>query len=83
MAGARGIGDGYYEIAIQPGADAADVSAAIDAIPLGAAFVEVYDDVDTVLIFHQTPPGTTVSVRVPVRPTSPKPVAAAVAAASE
>jgi uncharacterized repeat protein (TIGR03917 family) len=61
MAGARSIGDGFFEIAVQAGAVAADVSAALDAIPLDATFVEVYDDADTVLIFRYAGPGVRVA----------------------
>jgi uncharacterized repeat protein (TIGR03917 family) len=72
MAGARSVGDGYFEIAVQPGAVAADVSAALDAIPFDAAFVEVYADADTVLIFQQAPPAVdSVRSRTPVRPVRP------------
>jgi uncharacterized repeat protein (TIGR03917 family) len=77
MAGARGIGDGYFEIAVQPGACAADVSAALDAIPLDAAYVEVCDDADTVLIFKCAPPAA-----VPARPAPAVPVLPALAAAA-
>jgi uncharacterized repeat protein (TIGR03917 family) len=53
MAGARSVGDGFFEIAVQPGACAADVSAALDAIPFDATFVEFYDDIDKILIFER------------------------------
>jgi uncharacterized repeat protein (TIGR03917 family) len=77
IAGARSIGDGIYEIAVQPGACAADVSAALDVIPLDATFVEIYDDADTVLIFQQAPPAAASAyVRTPVRPASPRPTVA-------
>jgi uncharacterized repeat protein (TIGR03917 family) len=56
IAGARSIGDGYFEIVVQPGAVAGDVVVALDAIPFDAAFVEVHDDIDTVLIFTYAPP---------------------------
>jgi uncharacterized repeat protein (TIGR03917 family) len=78
MAGARGIGDGYFEIAVQPGACAADVSAALDAIPLDAAYVEVCEDADTVLIFKCGPP----AAAVPARPAPAAPVLPALAAAA-
>jgi uncharacterized repeat protein (TIGR03917 family) len=68
IAGARGVGDGYFEIAVQPGADAADVAAALGAIPLEAAYVEVHDDVDTVLVFRVAPPA---AAPVPARPAGP------------
>jgi hypothetical protein len=42
----RTRGDGFFEIAVQPGAYAADVVAAIQAIPFDATFVEVHDDLD-------------------------------------
>jgi uncharacterized repeat protein (TIGR03917 family) len=72
IAGARGIGDGYFEIAIQPGAHAADVSAALDAIPLDAGYVEVCDDVDTVLIFRYAPPAAPAAVSAhPAGPPAP------------
>jgi uncharacterized repeat protein (TIGR03917 family) len=72
IAGARSVGDGWFEIAVQPGAAAADVSAALDAIPYDAAFVEVYDDADTVLIFRQAPPAAVPArPRTPVRPVRP------------
>jgi uncharacterized repeat protein (TIGR03917 family) len=73
MAGARSIGDGLYEIAVQPGAVAADVVAALDAIPLDAIFVEVYDDVDTVLVFGPFP-SAAVAARpgVPDAPAQPR-----------
>jgi uncharacterized repeat protein (TIGR03917 family) len=72
IAGARSVGDGIFEIAVQPGAVAADVSAALDAIPYDAAFVEVYDDADTVLIFRQAPADVVPArSRTPVRPARP------------
>jgi uncharacterized repeat protein (TIGR03917 family) len=78
MAGARGIGDGFYEIAVQPGAYAADVSAALAAIPFDAVFVEVHDDVDTVLLFEHVEPGAAAAgSRAPMRPANPDLVAAA------
>jgi uncharacterized repeat protein (TIGR03917 family) len=77
IAGARGIGDGYFEIAIQPGADAADVAAALDAIPLEATYVEVHDDVDTVLVFRAAPPA---AHGVPARPAGPNAPAPAIPA---
>jgi uncharacterized repeat protein (TIGR03917 family) len=61
IAGARSIGDGFYEIVVQSGAVAADVVVALDAIPLDAAFVEVHDDIDTVLIFKHAPPAAPVA----------------------
>jgi uncharacterized repeat protein (TIGR03917 family) len=63
IAGARSIGDGFYEIAVQPGACAADVVAALDAIPFDALFVEVHDDIDTVLVFENVPPAAAVPAR--------------------
>jgi uncharacterized repeat protein (TIGR03917 family) len=63
IAGARNIGDGFYEIVVQPGAPAADVIVALDAIPLDATFVEVHDDIDTVLVFEHTPPTAPVPAR--------------------
>jgi hypothetical protein len=85
IAGARSVGDGFYEIAVQPGAIAADVSAALDAIPFDAipfdaAFVEFYDDVDKILIFKHAPPAAPACVRVPARPAGPRPAATAAAA---
>jgi uncharacterized repeat protein (TIGR03917 family) len=68
MAGARSIGDGFFEIAVQPGAVAADVSAALDAIPYDATFVEVYDDADTVLIFEHVPPAAVAATARPADP---------------
>jgi uncharacterized repeat protein (TIGR03917 family) len=81
IAGARGVGDGYFEIAVQPGAHAADVSAALDAIPLDATYVEVCDDVDTVLIFRYAPPAGLAAV--PAHPAGPPtPVIPALVAAA-
>jgi uncharacterized repeat protein (TIGR03917 family) len=54
--------------AIQPGADAADVAAALGAIPFEAAYVEVHDDVDTVLVFRVAPPA---AAPVPAQPAAP------------
>jgi hypothetical protein len=51
------------------------VSAALDAIPFDATFVEVYDDADTVLIFKHAPPAVASCVRIPVRPANPEPAA--------
>jgi uncharacterized repeat protein (TIGR03917 family) len=78
IAGARSIGDGFYEIAVQPGAYAADVVVALDAIPLDAAFVEVHADVVTVLIFKHAPPAASAAARSgsPVAP-APSVLAAA------
>jgi uncharacterized repeat protein (TIGR03917 family) len=70
IAGARSIGDGFYEIAIQPGAVAADVVAALEAIPYDATFVEVDDDVDTILLFEHSPCAPAAA------PAHPEPVAA-------
>jgi uncharacterized repeat protein (TIGR03917 family) len=77
MAGARNIGDGLFEIAVQPGACAADVSAALDAIPYDAAFVEFYDDVDKILIFEHAPSATATRSRASARPANPEPAASA------
>jgi uncharacterized repeat protein (TIGR03917 family) len=83
IAGARRIGDGFFEIAIQPGAVAADVAAALDAIPFDAIFVEIYDGIDKILIFNHVPPstGAPVSSRAPdaPAPASACPALAAVA----
>jgi uncharacterized repeat protein (TIGR03917 family) len=77
IAGARSIGDGLYEIAIQPGAVAADVVAALEAIPYDATFVEVDDDVDTILLFEQSQCAPAAASRpdVPAAPAHPEPVA--------
>jgi uncharacterized repeat protein (TIGR03917 family) len=80
MAGARSIGDGYFEIAVQPGACAADVSAALDAIPFDATYVEVYDDADTILIFKHAPPAPPAAAAVPARPAPAAPALPALAA---
>jgi uncharacterized repeat protein (TIGR03917 family) len=73
IAGARSIGDGFFEVAVQPGAYAADVSAALDAVPFDAVFVEVYDDIDTVLIFKPAPhaPPAAVTATSPAAPAAP------------
>jgi uncharacterized repeat protein (TIGR03917 family) len=76
IAGARSIGDGLYEIAVQPGAYAADVVAALDAIPFDATFVEVYRDVDTVLIFNRVPPAAAVAAASSRPPAAPAPAPA-------
>jgi uncharacterized repeat protein (TIGR03917 family) len=79
IAGARSIGDGFYEIVVQPGAVAADVVVALDAIPLDATFVEVHDDIDTVLVFEHVPPAAPVPARS-VTPDAPcRPALAAAA----
>ena len=73
IAGARNIGDGFFEIVVQPGAVAADMVVALDAIPYDAVFVEVYDDTDTILLFKHAPPAAAAAARsgaptAPVRP---------------
>jgi uncharacterized repeat protein (TIGR03917 family) len=79
IAGARRIGDGFYEIAVQPGAYVADVVVALDAIPFDATFVEVCDDIDTVLIFKHSPPAASAAAH-PCTPDAPAPSALAAAA---
>ena len=84
-AGARSIGDGIFEIVVQPGAVAADVSAALDAIPYDAAFVEFYDDLDKIMLFEHAPsapaPACSCAPARPASPKRPKPAAASTAAA--
>jgi uncharacterized repeat protein (TIGR03917 family) len=80
IAGARSIGDGFFEIAVQPGAVAADVVAALEAIPYDAAFVEVFDDLDTILVFQHSYPDAPAARRArPAAPTPPQPELAAAA----
>jgi uncharacterized repeat protein (TIGR03917 family) len=59
--------------AVQPGACAADVSAALEAIPLDATYVEVHDDIDTVMVFRVTPPAAAPVLARPAGPDAPAP----------
>jgi len=56
LADARRVRDGGYEVTVSPGADVADVIDALAAVPIDAIFVEVFDDVDAVLMFRPIPP---------------------------
>jgi hypothetical protein len=50
------------------------VVAALDAIPYDATFVEVHDDVDTVLVFEHAPPAAATATRLgaPDAPAQPQ-----------
>jgi hypothetical protein len=56
------------------------VSAALDAIPLDAAYIEVHDDVDTVMVFRVTPPAAAPVRARPAAPAAPALPALAAAA---
>ncbi|WP_239381477.1 hypothetical protein, partial [Frankia sp. CIT1] len=46
---------GDHEVTVKPGADVADLVAALGTIPTNSIFVEAYGDVDTVLLFRRIP----------------------------
>ncbi len=46
---------GDWKVTIRPGADPADLSSALVAVPVDTVFIEAFGDVDITLIFRMIP----------------------------